>query len=140
MKKFFVLFLCFLTVCLQSPKGFALDPSESITDYQNYNHGYCPSCECEPCRCRSSPCDPCDQCESQQCEPPCEEEAKAENPSGESEDEVVVEVPRDSCVIKCKARSNFSFFTMGVVFVALATAATLIVTSGNGSSPTTSQP
>ncbi|MEZ5315658.1 MAG: hypothetical protein R3E91_05590 [Chlamydiales bacterium] len=30
--------------------------SNTFLDYQNYNHGYCPSCNCHPCSCVDESC------------------------------------------------------------------------------------
>lgn len=48
-------FLCF------SMTLFSVD--STFLDYQNYNHGYCPECNCYPCRCDGpGGCEPCNTC------------------------------------------------------------------------------
>lgn len=99
--------------------------SDVFVDYQNYNHDYCPTCDCNPCRCNygpvSTPCQPnvcepsvCDPCDANVCEPSvCE--------------------PCNPCAPVCGSECGISVCAIGVAIAALATAAVLIVSSGNGS-------
>ncbi len=41
----------------------------TFLDYQNYNHGYCSTCNCEPCACGQPPAQPCNPCDP--CAPVC---------------------------------------------------------------------
>lgn len=96
-------------------------------NYQNYNHGYCPECNCAPCGCAQPPapvpapppgavpppppaaCAPCQQ-------QPCS--------------------PCDPCAPVCGAECGVSICAIGVGIAALAAAAAIIVASGSGSSST----
>lgn len=111
-KTSFTLFCALLTLSL-SP----LRASDTFVDYQNFNHGYCPDCNCYPCRCgeenfldAEDPCDdePCDECEKPD---PC-------NPA---------------CV--CGTNCGISLWVVGLVIAGVATAGALIIGSSNGIVP-----
>lgn len=130
MKKL-VIFVCafLLTVCPMG-KGFSVT-EDSITDYQNYNHGYCPSCQCNDCRCEK-PSPECNSCPKKQ---ECEDQQEEANNEEEHEDEVAPNLDdREDVIVVCKPKSGFSMMTLGIILVAVAVAATLIVSAGNGSS------
>lgn len=80
--------------------------SNTFLDYQNYNHGYCPTCNCEPCTCGSPQPPP----------PPCPE------PGG----------PCDPCAPVCGTECGVSICAIGVGVAAVAAAAAIIVTSSSG--------
>lgn len=53
--------------------------SNTFLDYQNYNHGYCPDCQCTPCTCKSGtgscptcPNQPCSSCNGKGVCPNCQ--------------------------------------------------------------------
>ena len=77
----------------------------TFIDYQNYNHGYCSSCNCAPCVCDPSP-------------PPCS----------------VPCAPCDPCAPVCGTECGVSICAIGVGVAAVAAAAAIIIASGSGSS------
>lgn len=77
----------------------------TFIDYQNYNHGYCSSCNCAPCACEPAPA-PCQQ--------PCG--------------------PCDPCAPVCGTECGVSICAIGVGVAAVAAAAAIIIASGDGSS------
>lgn len=147
-KKFTTLIAALLIVWNHA--GFCVDEETTepvaqgnnvFIDYQNYRHGYCPSCDCYPCRCNqcppanpssSAPCEvpppacpsPCQApaCPPPQppCEAPCEEEACAP---------ACATAP---CAPVCGTECGISACAIGIGIAALVTAAVLIVSSGNG--------
>ncbi|NGX55752.1 MAG: hypothetical protein KR126chlam2_01394 [Chlamydiae bacterium] len=88
--------------------GISVADTGKLYDYQNYNHGYCPECSCTPCECQSA-----DQ--SSPCPPAC-----------------------DPCASACGADCGISMCALGIGLAALAAAAAIIVSSGNGSTSHTS--
>ncbi len=100
MRALVTLFLLFGT-----PLSAADNP---FLDYQNYNHGYCPECDCAPCACG----DPAPA--------PCAASGGACDP----------------CAPVCGTECGVSICAIGVVVAAIAGAAAIIIVSGSGSSTT----
>lgn len=146
MKRVYALFLALLT---------AIAPFEmraqNIFEYQNYNHGYCPECHCSPCRCGLGGFGPMPppppppvpptaayagpDCNSGQCppQPRCEAVPQPEQPIPPA----VAQPCQKPCAPACGAACGVSITTLGVVVAAIAIAAVIIVTSGNGREPHT---
>lgn len=92
--------------------------SDTFLDYQNYNHGYCPTCNCLPCKCEVPPLDP----------PP----AAAPVPAPCAVPQSPPPAPCDPCAPVCGAECGISLCALGVAAVAVAAAIVIIVTAGSG--------
>ena len=88
--------------------------SNTFMDYQNYNHGYCPDCNCYPCKCNAGGACPhgvsgegsCNLCPKP--DPCCP--------------------PATSCGTQC----GVSVCAIGATIAIVAGVAAIIVSSGNG--------
>ncbi|NGX60729.1 MAG: hypothetical protein K940chlam9_00197 [Chlamydiae bacterium] len=102
--------LCILLTAFALPLRAS---SNTFQDYQNYNHGYCPSCNCSPCGCGAD-----GACPEEPYPTPCEEE----EPCG----------PCDPCGPVCGAECGISLCAIGVGAAAIVIAGVIILTSGDG--------
>lgn len=101
--------------------AFAAD--DTFIDYQNYNHGYCPSCSYCPCKCDAQ-----SGCEGQA---PCNAPAAAcAAPCEQKECSPCDPQPRD-CGYKC----GVPVCAIVVAIGALAAAAAILLSTNAGSSP-----
>ncbi|MCC5832475.1 MAG: hypothetical protein JJU12_05460 [Chlamydiales bacterium] len=89
-------------------------------NYQNYNHGYCPGCNCAPCGC------------PQPAAPPPSAASNPPSPPPPCN-------PCDPCAPVCGAECGISLCAIGVGIAALAIAAGIIAASGSSSSKTMQQ-
>ena len=89
-------------------------------DYQNYNQGYCSTCNCYPCMC--APQQPCVPQGAPCAAPPC-------GPCG-----APACGPCDAGAPVCGAECGISICAIGVAVAAVAAAAAIIIASGNGHS------
>ncbi len=105
MKRLIALFTVLFFAC-SSPLTAS---SNTFLDYQNYNHGYCPDCNCSPCKCGA--------CESS--DPAAPSTCAKPNPCAP---------PATTCATEC----GISLWCIGIGLAALITAAVLIVGSNNG--------
>jgi hypothetical protein len=115
----------FILICMVYTAILPLEAASStFMDYQNYNHGYCPSCNCYPCRCAEldpaeSPCAPCN--------PPPVAPPNAPKPC----------VKPDPCnpapVQACNC--GISLWWVGLGIAGLAAAGAIIVSNNNGRRP-----
>lgn len=123
--------------------------AQNIFEYQNYNHGYCPECHCSPCRCglnggqgpallpppppTAAYAAPGPGCPGGGCppEPRCEAVPQPQQPIPPA----VAQPCQKPCAPVCGTTCGVSITTLGVVIAAIATAAVIIVTSGNGRDP-----
>lgn len=138
MKKALTVLLTFLMAI--SPLSMR---ANTIFDYQNYNHDYCPNCQCAPCKCSgavNSPCSrgtcpPTPRCEPvPQPVPPIPPAAVP--PCGACAAPAAPCAPcKAPCAPACGTTCGLSVCTIGVVVAALVAAAVIIVSSGNGSDP-----
>lgn len=85
----------------------------NVQSYQNFNHGYCPSCDCAPCTGQCNSCDE-DEVEEVYCAPcnSCD----------------------DPCAPICGTECGISICAIAIGIAALVAAAAIIIASGNGSS------
>lgn len=113
-KKICTSLLIFLTIFAPSAKA----EDSTFLDYQNYNHGYCPTCNCQPCRCEAPPPE---EPETYACAPTTP--ACAPAPCD----------PAAPCAPVCGTECGISLCAIAVGVVALAVAAVIIATSGSGS-------
>lgn len=135
-----LIFLCLMLVC-----SYSLRASNTFIDYQNYNHGYCPECNCYPCRCdgtcpptEDNP-NPCPSCPSGKC-------SAGELPpppvgDGEKKECNVCKQPNpcDPAPV-CGTNCGISLCWVGLAIAGVAAAAAIIVTSNNGSTPSHGSP
>jgi hypothetical protein len=130
--KTFISFICIFLLALALPLEAV---SNTFIDYQNYNHGYCPECNCYPCRC---PTPPPNTAEKQPC---------ATCPNGEepTPDAVPGNPPTcnpcpkpDPCdpAPVCGTNCGISLWWVGLIIGGLAAAGAIIISSNNGSDPT----
>ncbi len=103
--------------------------SDTFIDYQNYNHGYCPDCNCYPCRCAENV----DAPVPPPPPPPPPGAAAAvppppASPCGPKPDACT---PATICATNC----GISLWIVGLVIAGVATAGALIVSSNNGAHP-----
>lgn len=147
MKKCFIIFCIFLStwnslhsqISANEPKEHVVQGQDVFVDYQNYNHGYCPSCQCYPCKCATCPpaaipvpppappaAAPC--AAPGTCAPPTPPCAIPE-PSCAAPPPAPCPTP---CAPACGTECGISICALGIGIAALATAAVLIVSSGNG--------
>src|SRR5262245_9607833 len=134
--KVIVSLLCIVLTACFAP----LRASDTFTDYQNYNHGYCPDCNCHPCKCNSqaetvgapacasvaappacapatpAPCAPVTPAPCAPCKAPCEKPEPC--------------APAPVCATNC----GISLCWIGLGLAVVATAAAIIVSSNNGRS------
>ncbi len=99
-------FVSFICMALMASVSVMHAETSNLYDYQNYNHGYCPECECSPCTCQ---------------------------PSGE---QTTCPAACSSCegnAPVCGTECGISICALGVAVAALAAAAAIIISSGNGS-------
>ncbi len=110
-------FLCILITASAIPLRAA---SDTFVDYQNYNHGYCPTCNCYPCRCAELFGD-----------------AEEEDPEEEEDDAPGESNGVDPCepAPVCACNCGISLWAIGLVIGGLATAGVIIVSSNNGPAP-----
>lgn len=147
MKKVMSFFCIFLTAffsLFRSAPCFASTCSRAqsnMQSYQNYNHGYIPTCEncgqspceCNPCAAANScppcgtvppsgatPCNaaPCNNCNGNGC--------NSCNGNGSCD-------PCDPCAAVCGTQCGISIVAIGVALAAVIAAAAIIIASGNGS-------
>lgn len=97
--------------------------NSTFIDYQNYNHGYCPSCNYEPCVCDPPPYQdagypPCTPPYPAPCppEPPCEPPCD----------------PCDPCAPVCGTDCGVSVCAIAVAVAAVIAAAAIVLSSGSG--------
>jgi len=157
MKNRLLAIFCILLACITNlcPRSFSLIAEEVaegqvFTDYQNYNHGYCPDCSCCPCRCipvGPGPCGSgtCDPCDSDACDPyggiaqPVGPAVELP-PGSPGPGPLPPPPPGDSacnpcappCAPKCGTECGISVCALGIAIAAIATAAVLIICSGSG--------
>lgn len=97
--------------------------SNTFIDYQNYNHGYCPDCNCYPCKCgggaQDSPPYPVQDAPPPACAPCGNAPCKKPDPCA----------PAPVCGTNC----GISLCYVGLAIAGVAAAAAIIVTSNNGS-------
>ncbi|MCH9635311.1 MAG: hypothetical protein S4CHLAM81_05250 [Chlamydiales bacterium] len=107
----------------------------TFLDSQNYNHGYCPDCNTSPCDCPAVPYKSCPQKEGTCPDAPVyNPDVKACYPDDENSACTEQCPPCDPCAPIARKHSGISICAVGLVLVALAAGAAVIVTSNNGSS------
>ncbi|MFZ0566052.1 MAG: hypothetical protein WAM28_07700 [Chlamydiales bacterium] len=128
MKKKFTFLPLLLSLSISLGNKVAAADSTFI-DYQNYNHGYCPECSCYPCRCDVP----------YYAEPVPVSPAYAPPPpplGSPPPDPCPVPDPCDSacdpCAPTCGTECGLTICTVGVVIVALAATAAIVISSGEG--------
>ncbi|MCC5832476.1 MAG: hypothetical protein JJU12_05465 [Chlamydiales bacterium] len=94
--------------------------SNTFMDYQNYNHGYCPDCNCFPCKCPGGV-------------PPSQNPG---NPQGTCPKPNPCCPPATTACTQC----GLNIVYIGLGIAVLATAATIIIGSGNGTVHNASAP
>lgn len=113
-----------------------LGVDDTFFDYQNYNHGYCPSCNYCPCQCDGGTC-------SDSCTPPPYPKEPATCPPGAPCTSATpatpcapepCQSPCDPCAPVCGTGCGISVCAIVVAIAALAAAAAIIIGSSNGSS------
>ena len=139
MKKVVAVLSAFLVVF-----GTLSGSSSTFMDYQNYNHGYCPSCNCYPCDCNRNlnsesnypigptdglPSDPppCPAPPSQPVPPPCSAPS-CQAPRAPPCD------PCDPCAPMCGTECGVSVCAIAVAVAAIVAAAAIILASSSESS------
>ncbi len=141
MKKIFTASVLFLMTVTSIARGV----DSTFTDYQNYNHGYCPECSCYPCRCAPSPNGSCETgtCPDDYYDPNTEyyDDPNASCDSVEPCDpcnEVCVGQPcydpADPNAPGQGTTYGISVTAIGVAVAAVAAAAAIILSAGNGAS------
>lgn len=103
--------------------------SNTFIDYQNYNHGYCPECQCYPCKCEVHNPDGSNPC-------PCPAHGSNPHPCPENHGKQVNTcVPPDPCCPApvCGGACGLSICVIGLGIAVLAAAGAIIVSSNNGS-------
>lgn len=108
-------FLCIFLAAVAPLRG----ASDTFIDYQNYNHGYCPDCNCYPCRCAENldealPIPPPDAAPPIP-PPPCAAKPDACNPAP-----------------VCGTNCGISLWWVGLIIAGVAAAGAVIVSSNNG--------
>lgn len=144
--------LCILLVGSFAP----LTASSTFVDYQNYNHGYCPKCNCFPCRCNAAqaevmgaevgvegppppPPPPCATCaEPPPPEPPCDApdapcDAPCDAPDAPCDAPCDKPEPCDPAPV-CATNCGINLCWIGLGIAVIATAGAIIVSTNNGSS------
>ncbi len=109
----------FFTVIATSLNG----ASNTFIDYQNYNHGYCSTCNCAPCKC------------GQQNDPPPEEQPPCQACGAEQDPNACT--PPNPCdpAPVCATECGLSLWWVGIGLAVAAAAASIIVTNNNGRTP-----
>lgn len=121
--------LSLLTLVIFASSSTLSAASNTFLDYQNYNHGYCPDCNCAPCNCGQPPA--CEDPGAPQCEAPC-------NPCAAG---APCAPPCDPCAPVCGAECGISWCAIAVGVAALVAAAVIILTAGHGDGhPSTGDP
>lgn len=110
-----LLILCALLGISSSLKA----SSSTFLDYQNYNHGYCPECNCYPCRCAQANGDPDLEVPPQAPESPCNTCAKPD--------------PCDPAPV-CATQCGVSLCCIGGVIALVAAAGAILIGINNGHS------
>jgi hypothetical protein len=131
--------ICILLTAAFSP----LKAGDTFIDYQNYDHGYCPECNCYPCQCNAMaeelgeeegalpppPCGPCGAAVPASAAfgtlPPPPPAAAAACEECEKPD------PCDPAPV-CATNCGISLCWIGLGIAVIATGAALIVSSNNG--------
>lgn len=145
----FMTFICILLTATFS----SLKASDTFMDYQNYDHGYCPDCNCYPCRCNAAaaaeeagaaglPPPPCAACGAAippgaPLPPfPNPEAAAAAAATAASNAPPPCKKP-DPCdpAPVCATNCGISLCWIGLGIAVVATAAAIIVSSNNGRTP-----
>lgn len=93
--------------------------SNTFLDYQNYNHGYCPDCNCCPCKCAGGGCYAPDNPNSPQ---------DPVNPQGSCQKPDPCCPPATSVCTQC----GLNVIYVGAGIAIIATVASIIVGSNNG--------
>lgn len=122
--------------CFSLVAPLSADPSSTYIDYQNFNHGYCPTCNCYPCACAPQQYPPPPPPIPGGLPPtgpiPCGAPARGPGPCATCGPCA----PCDPCAPVCGTDCGVSICAIAVAVVAVAAAAAIIVASGNGSSTT----
>lgn len=123
---------------------FPLTPSlfaanDTFIDYQNFNHGYCPTCYCYPCTCAVPP----DRALQPQIPPPPGEELPpimssppppgGAPPCGTTPCATTC-APCDPCAPIVGLKCGVSFCAVGVAIVAIVGAAAIVIATSHGAS------
>jgi hypothetical protein len=115
----FISILCALLMAASPLKG----ASDTFVDYQNFNHGYCPDCNCYPCRCAELGITP----------------ATAATPAAAATPPAAPEpVKPDACNQPkpiCPENCGIRLWIVGLVLAGTATAGAILVSSNNGRRP-----
>lgn len=122
---------CFASTCARA--------KSNMQSYQNYNHGYVPTCE----NCSQNPCE-CNPCASNACTPsngcsPCNVPSNTGcNPGGCNNGNCNNAGcngcdPCDPCAPVCGTECGISIVAIGIAIAAVIAAAAIIIASGNGS-------
>jgi hypothetical protein len=130
--------------------SFHCSAGDTFMDYQNYDHGYCPECNCYPCRCNATeeelgietelPAPPCAPCGAAvvppgalplpvPAPPPAAAVAAKKCPTCKKPD------PCDPAPV-CATNCGVSLCWIGIGIAVVATAAAIIVSTNNGRDPT----
>ena len=137
--KIFITYICILLTAGLIPLRAAND---TFMDYQNYNHGYCPDCNCYPCKCKPysnvPSCATCDDDDEDDCDDECEDcddDDECDEECDEDEDECDDCEAPDPCnpASVCGTNCGISICWIGLGIAGIATAAAIIVGSNNGS-------
>ncbi len=132
MKRLVTVFAILAT--LWSPKLLAAN--DTFFDYQNYNHGYCPTCNYYPCRCEAGGApSSCPTCPNQHVPPAPYPQDPSSCPNGSCAPESCATC-NQSCdpeAPTCSKPCGVSICAIAVAIIAIAAAAAIIVGSSNGS-------
>lgn len=133
-------FFALLTSCVFLSSSLLVGSSNTFLDYQNYDHGYCPDCNCAKCKCgggdKSPSCSEGEDGEPSSCQgcggnpgscKKCSQGAKEGSPSCKTPD------PCDPPATSDSAQCGISIWCLGIGVAAIAAAAVVIVSSNNGS-------
>lgn len=134
--------ICILLTITFAPLQAA---SDTFVDYQNYNHGYCPKCNCYPC-----------QCKYLQGTPgpgPVDGPEAIDDPDADDDDEdyddeegdippppacrapAPATTPCDDPAPVCATNCGVSLCVVGVAIAAIATTAAILISANNGGDP-----
>lgn len=144
MKKIIAILCMFLALFAGMSRGSHLlaQCSGDILDYQNYNHGYCPTCDgpLGSCNCGTPtppppPVNPPPAYPSYYYNPvpPAPVPACATGTCGGAPIEEVDDAPCAPCAGASGVNCGISICALGILLIALAAGAAIIVSSGNGS-------
>lgn len=127
--------LSLLTLLIFAGSSTLSAANNTFLDYQNYNHGYCPDCNCAPCSCTEQPaaCEqPCNPCAPAAPSPsPCVA-APSAAPCNPCAPAAPCAAPCDPCAPVCGAECGISWCAIAVGVAALVAAAVIIFTAGHG--------